>query len=620
MHSPEDALEGSSSDASDLEDASNDDFGFVLSSRAKLKTRLHHPPQESIHQLWQIFIDNVDPLTKVVHVPTLRPAMQKAASDTSDIPRSFEALMFSIYSAAVMSLKDNECKQRFGEYRKAILSRYISATKTALLRAKFMGSSSLVTLQALILHLMSVRDIYEPRAIWSLTGVAVRIAQSMGLERDGLTLGLAPFETEIRRRIWWQLKGHDFRTAELCGLAKFRDLDDSADSTKWPMNVNDEQLYRGMLSMPVESSAVTDFVFVALRGELSKFAASRVSRFRQQGKNSSQFHLSAFGEDKIEIDKAFKEIEEAIETKFIRYCDPSVPLQLLTMLIARFSMNIVRFLSHHPRKWASIEQTPLSERQFIWDVSLKLLEQHNMLQSNPQLKKFSWHAPYYQQWHAFIHVLDTLRANPLEADAEKAWTLIRNKYTETPEMISDTRKPIHVFVGNLCLKAYSDREAVLQAANMCLPPTPDFILRLRHQREAAKARRQARDAKSDRPKDLYSQGEAATIPRADQGASYSSNASEGGSVQPNTTSHFRVTTLADGVTEDDPFWTINGFDDSGVGSLDDVMNMDLDSLLAQDNYVDNTSQPITWEQWDAWLTDSNLLPPLSSVGEMEPGS
>ena len=61
-----------------------------------------------------------------------------------------------------------------------------------------MGTTSLVVLQALVLHLLSVRDIYEPRAVWSLTGVAVRIAQGMGLERDGVFLGLPPFETEMR--------------------------------------------------------------------------------------------------------------------------------------------------------------------------------------------------------------------------------------------------------------------------------------------------------------------------------------------------------------------------------------------------------------------------------------
>ena len=201
----------SSNDTSDPETSDDD---LVLSSRPKSKTRLRHPPPERIHQLWQIYIENVDPLMKVVHVPTIRPAIQKAASNLRNIPRSFEALMFAIYGAAIMSLRDDGCcEQRFGEPRKTLLSRYISATKAALSRAEFTGTLSLVVLQALVLHLFSVRDIYEPRVVWSLTGVAVRIAQVIGLERDGETLGLPPFEAEMRRRVWWILKSHDFRAA-----------------------------------------------------------------------------------------------------------------------------------------------------------------------------------------------------------------------------------------------------------------------------------------------------------------------------------------------------------------------------------------------------------------------
>jgi hypothetical protein len=72
-------------------------------------------------------------------------------------------------------------------------------------------------------------------------------------------------------------------------------------------------------------------------------------------------------------------------------------LHLITMLMARAAMNPVRFLTHHPRRWASIKQTPLSERQWVWEVSIKLLEQHSMLQSNSLLKEFAWYAASVMQ-------------------------------------------------------------------------------------------------------------------------------------------------------------------------------------------------------------------------------
>jgi len=350
--------------------------------------------------LWEIFVENVDPLSKVVHIPTLKPAFQKAVTDPSrTIPRSLEALMFAIYSTAIMSLRDEECKQRFSEPHRDLLSRYTRATEAALSRAKFMGTTNLAVLQALVLHLLAVRDLYEPRALYTLIGVAVRIAQVMGLERDGSYLGLSPFETEIRRRIWWQLKMHDFRTAELCGLAKFRDLDLGAESTKWPTNIDDNQLYPTMSSLVPAENKITDMLFVAFRCEMMEFAISRIARFRKQGLSMNQWNLDeARHHDKGEIENAVKGLQNMLEMKYLRYCDPSQPLHLLTMLVGRYGMNVVTFLTHHPRSWASMGQVSAPERQLVWDVSMKLLEQHNMVQSNDMLKPFSWHATYFRQW------------------------------------------------------------------------------------------------------------------------------------------------------------------------------------------------------------------------------
>ncbi|KAI1078391.1 fungal-specific transcription factor domain-containing protein [Whalleya microplaca] len=621
LHDPQDAIKDFPDDASDSEGSDNK-FGFILGSQRRSDTKSRHPAPEGIHTLWQIFIVNIDPLTKIVHVPTLQPAIEKAATNIRDVPRSFEALMFAIYSAAVMSLTDDECKQRLCEPRKVLLLRYISATKDALSRAKFMGNANLIVLQALIIHLLAVRDIYEPRAVWSLTGVAVRIAQSLGLERDGVYLGLPPFETEMRRRIWWQLKMHDFRTAELCGIAKFQDLHTGAESTKWPTNINDDQLYPDMPSLVDESKGLTDAVFISLKCELLNYAAERAAKSRQKGENSSRSDLYTLGSDTAEIDNSLNEIEELLETKYLRYCDPSQPLHLMAMLFARCSIHIVRFLSRHPRRWASIEQTPAPERQWVWNVCIKLLEQHNMLQSNPQLKQFAWHAPYFQQWHAIIHVLDTLLADPLTADAEKAWKLIGNTYKNNPEMAYDMRKPIHVAVGNLCLKAYDKREAAQQNGNARPPPVPNFIVHLRQQREAVKAKRQERHAKSTQPGDLFRNDQEKARnnnprPRSrsisDTGIEDLGLAAESAYLKPSTASPTPDLAQSSGTPvppERDPFWFTYGLNDGQAGDVSDA-NIDLDSILDQNYGVeDSANHTIPWDQWDTWLADSNVMRPL----------
>jgi hypothetical protein len=597
-HDPEDTLE----DSSDLSDEELDnDRGFVFGYRS----RPRHPPPERIHQLWEIFVYNVDPLTKTIHVGTLWPAIQKAADNPDAIPKALEALMFAIYGCAVMSLGSDTCEQRLGEPRDRLLHRYISATEAALSRAKFMGSVSLVVLQALVLHLIMVRDIYTPRTNWTLTGMAVRIAQVMGLERDGIYLGLSPFETEMRRRVWWQLKLHDWRTAELCGLAKFRDMNPTPESTRWPTNVNDDQLFPEMSAPPVESERLTDIAFLAARCEMTKFAASRVAMFRQQGKDISRMNLDKLGNNKEERRSFIKGLEERVETGYLRYCDPSQPLHLVIMLVVRYGLNVVHFLTNHPRGWGSIEQTSPEERQMVWEVSLRLLEQHNMVQTNPFIRQFAWNAPYFRQWHAFIHVLDVLQAEPLRADAEKAWRLVGETYDNTPDMITNMKKPIHAAVGNLCMKGYTERENALRARGKYTQPTPNFILRLRQRREAAKARRKARATKNNRPQDAGSHMNVNHDLSQDMTTihpEYSMEQMQELTINP--PSQAQPELEPEPANVQDPFDFFSTFEDER--SFGDMEIDDLDLLLAQDYDIGSSvTEPMDWRQWDAWLAHPN---------------
>lgn len=52
-------------------------------------------------------------------------------------------------------------------------------------------------------------------SLFVLSGMTIRLAQTMGLHRDGKALGLSPFETELRRRLWWHIVHLDFRAADM---------------------------------------------------------------------------------------------------------------------------------------------------------------------------------------------------------------------------------------------------------------------------------------------------------------------------------------------------------------------------------------------------------------------
>jgi hypothetical protein len=43
------------------------------------------------------------------------------------------------------------------------------------------------------------------QSIWTMIGLAIRIAEAMGLHRDGEIFPLPALETKLRRRLWWQI-------------------------------------------------------------------------------------------------------------------------------------------------------------------------------------------------------------------------------------------------------------------------------------------------------------------------------------------------------------------------------------------------------------------------------
>ncbi|KAL9066410.1 MAG: hypothetical protein Q9157_007144 [Trypethelium eluteriae] len=615
IYDAEDAPEEDSADDDESDNgASYDDFAYVLGWKTPVSA-FSHPPAGHIHQLWQTFIENVNPLSKLVHVPSLQPAIEKAINNIEHIPRGFEALMYAIYSMAVLSLTDDECNELLGETRTILLPRYVAATKAALSRARFMSSTSIVVLQALVLHILSIRDAGEPRAVWSLTGAAIRIAEGIGLRLDGTLLGLSPFETEIHRRIWWQLRMHDFRAAELSGQAKFRNFDLDETTPKQPANVNDSDLYPAMPYAAIESTKPTEMIWIMFRSDLSSFAATQKVKMQKLGKAmaTSEEYVAM---DDLQIKDGFiKKLEDMLETKYLRFCDPTQPLQLMTSISIRAAINLVSFLAHHPRRWAHLDQVPPAEQQLVWNIVLQLLEQYNMIQTLPQIRRFGWSIPYFIQWHAVIHVLDTLRANPLHPDGVKAWRLIDALYENNSETLLGINRPIFVAVGNLCLRAYSARIAALTKEARYPSDPPAYITKLREQREAAKARREVLPVRGKVQEALNSE---TILTKSDTDATLPDTSPESvealGAAQPQQ--HPAAKRPLNPVqssarTGDDTYWLSDALDNGFViDGAEDMMNLDTDAILAQDNWLDTSNdEVIDWAQWDAWLSNINPVRP-----------
>jgi hypothetical protein len=186
-------------------------FGY---SSTNVDMHALHPTEQQALQFWAMYKENVDPLVKVLHVPTFEPVFFDAVSHLNKVPKGLECLLFAIYYGAVTSTTPEECLERWGEDRTCLLGKYRFALEQALARANFLYCDEIVILQAFVVFLILLRRNDDARKIWTMTGLVVRISQTLGIHRDGSHFHLAPFEIEMRRRLWWQVCILDARASE----------------------------------------------------------------------------------------------------------------------------------------------------------------------------------------------------------------------------------------------------------------------------------------------------------------------------------------------------------------------------------------------------------------------
>lgn len=176
--------------------------------------RALHPGEHQARQYWEIYKENVDPLVKVLHIPSFEPVYIDAVAHPEKVSKPLEALLFAIYYGAVTSSTPEDCMQTWGEDRQALLERYRFGLEQGLARANFLFCDEIIILQAFVVFLILLRRNDAARMIWTLTGLVVRIAQTLGVHRDGSHFRLPPFEIEMRRRLWWQVCILDARSSE----------------------------------------------------------------------------------------------------------------------------------------------------------------------------------------------------------------------------------------------------------------------------------------------------------------------------------------------------------------------------------------------------------------------
>ncbi|KAG8417203.1 hypothetical protein J3459_012550 [Metarhizium acridum] len=436
-----------------------DHQGFILGYRsADVDLQKCHPLPSHATFLWSVYQENVEPLIKLLHVPSVELILRDARRNHGKLTPGNEALVFTIYFAAITSLEPDEVQANLGANKDDMLAQYRFAVEQSLAKANFLDTSDLAVLQSFTLFLIVVRRHDESRFCWALTGLVIRIAQGMGLHRDGTHLKLSPFETEIRRRIWWAILVLDLRSAEELGTDMT--ISERSYDTLKPSNINDSDISPDSTEFPVPREGRSDCAVSIVRCEICGLSRRLVAAASAMSSLCPGVDQSSIAER----ERMLIEVYQRVEHKFLQHVlDETDPLYWVAAMIARVIVAKMCLVIYHPMLFPGSEYELTDEiRQRIYVAAIEVIEYNHKLNTDPRCKQYRWLFKTYTNWHAIAYTLIETCRRPWTALVERGWDAITG-YDIDPLELAKRADHAAVFLPlrKLFAKARKHRESEL---------------------------------------------------------------------------------------------------------------------------------------------------------------
>lgn len=376
------------------------------------------------------------------------------------MPLPSQALIFSIYTMAIISTSEDEALLMFGMSKDEALSTFTMGAKLALIRLDFLRNYDMAALQALILFLWSMAGKSDRSAAWMLSGVIVRVAQRAGYHRDGEQLGLGPFETEMRRRIWWQIFVQDSTFSMASDLAP--SLMPANWDTKEPRNFNDADLYPNCTELAAPKDGPTEMAFCLVLYRLYKLSAEIAnipgldSVVLTQQTTTQQAARTQLRLAVAEMDRNVKEVED-------KYVDPRAGNAHVAAKTLRPALL---------KKLAGMVPPDGSEQDDLSMIRTLLTTLEHACESYQQMAacRFEWAMKLTFRSDLLAALVGQLSTQSKGEMADRGWAVVERTYAQQPQLFDMTRRQ-YLEQGRSTLAAWSSRQTA---------SPPDFITRLRN--------------------------------------------------------------------------------------------------------------------------------------------
>lgn len=409
-------------------------LGILSSPDLSRPPHTFHPPSHIASQLWVSYLNNLEVFAgqKLLHVPTDEVKVFQTIRDPSSASLEDLALCFAIYFGACLSLRDADQYAILGEGKVEALLSFKTGLEQALARANLLDRPSFTSCQALAVYLVcslqlcsailimgaaksflqsALRIRNRSKGLWVANGIAIRLARTLGFHCDGERLGLSPFQSELRRRLWWHLLVIDSLAGEDYGLQSGSEVCQPS-SVSLPLNIEDVDLVPNMKDLPRTRDGWTGMTHFLIHIHLSI--------------TSQKLTVLSMSRSPLEDARAglMEEARQAIKG-YMQSCNPVIPRQRLALLVSTLVVRKLDFLTRI--QWQLLQSANLDGP---FGSTENLQEALSLLESSHELMDDEVMAPHlapgkaYPQYGITLYVLWYLSANPGVNDKERAWKLV----------------------------------------------------------------------------------------------------------------------------------------------------------------------------------------------------
>ena len=209
-------------------------------------------------------------------------------------------------------------------------------------------------------------------------------------------LNLSPYETERRRRTWWQLQHVDLAVSTLAGSTPLSFVADW--DTRLPLNIEDWDISPSMQESPKERFGLTSMSHCLWRywviQEQRAFKNIDGSRFGLSWVSNTALSYSA-------KEALIKRLEDGLNERYLRFCDPIKSLDVLILICARSLLTGLRRFILLPLPYGKGKNEPIHDhRNKLTNVCMQCLEYDVAIHATQAIQQFRWFTQGSFQWSA----------------------------------------------------------------------------------------------------------------------------------------------------------------------------------------------------------------------------